>query len=192
MSPKLPARSAGPDEVRAYIVRVLMSQHDITSDAANETAGLWRLGRGSELRDASVQVFKSIFGDYTGWFLFRIVHENELEDWQQSAIGMISFYTLIGSIILAALLVLRVLVLHALKGLSLQGLKKASFPIFQALLVMGLFMLNYGLLMPGSNGVAIAICGSMISVFGGFVVLLYFIPQVAGQVGAKYAPVGGE
>ena len=91
MSPKLPARSAGPDEVRAYIVRVLMTQRDTTSDAANETASLWRLGRGSELRDASVQVFKSIFGNYTGWFLYRIVHEDELEDWQQSTVGMISF-----------------------------------------------------------------------------------------------------
>jgi hypothetical protein len=68
-----------------------MSQRDTTSDAAIEAASLWRLGRGSELRDASVQVFKSIFGDFIGWFLFRIVHEDELEDWQQSTVGMISF-----------------------------------------------------------------------------------------------------
>jgi hypothetical protein len=57
---------------------------------------------------------------------------------------------------------------------------KFSFPIFQALLVVGLFMLNYGLLMPGSNGVAIAISGSMIAVLAGFAVELYFIPQAMG------------
>jgi hypothetical protein len=91
MSPKLPARSAGPIEIRAYIARVLMSKHDISSELADETANLWRLGRGSELRDASVRVFEGIFGDFNGWLLYRIVHEDELEDWQQSIIGIISF-----------------------------------------------------------------------------------------------------
>jgi hypothetical protein len=91
MSPKLPAPSAGPNKVRAYIARVLISKHDTSSDLADEIASLWRLGRGSELRDASVQVFKGIFGDFNGWLLYRIVHEDELEDWQQSIVGIISF-----------------------------------------------------------------------------------------------------
>ena len=91
MSPKLPASSAGPNEVRAYIAEVLMSKQDATPDVAEEIANLWRLGRGSELRDASVKAFKAIFGDYNGWFLFRIVHEDVVEDWQQSTIGVISY-----------------------------------------------------------------------------------------------------
>lgn len=91
MSPKLPARSDGPNEVRAYIARVLISELDTTSDYANKTSNLWGPGRGSELRDLSVRDFKATFGDYMGWVLFRIVHEDELEDWKRSTAGMISF-----------------------------------------------------------------------------------------------------
>lgn len=91
MPPKLPAPSAGPNEVRAYIARVLMSKHDAASDFAEEISNLWRLGRGSELREAPVNYFKKVFGDETGWFLFRIVREDELEDWQRSTVGLVSF-----------------------------------------------------------------------------------------------------
>jgi hypothetical protein len=95
MSPKLPARSAGPDEVRAYIARVLVSKQGTSSDLADETASLWRLGGGSELRDASVRVFKGVLVDFNGWLLYRIVHEDELEDWEQSIIGIISICKLV-------------------------------------------------------------------------------------------------
>ncbi|KAE9381948.1 hypothetical protein N431DRAFT_458499 [Stipitochalara longipes BDJ] len=97
MSPRLPAPSAGPSEVRACISRVLVaSQHDTSSDLADEIANKWRLGRGSELRDASVESFQGIFGNFNGWLLYRIVREDELQDWHQSLVGMISFYMLTG------------------------------------------------------------------------------------------------
>lgn len=88
--PKLPAPSAGVNEVRAYLVRVLMSQ-DISADVADEIANKWRLGRGSELHDASRAFLQDIFGNYNGWMLYRIVQEDALEDWQQSPIGIVTF-----------------------------------------------------------------------------------------------------
>lgn len=91
MLPKFPAQAAGPSEIRTYILQVLMTQDGTTSEVANEIANLWRVGRGSELRDASVQLFKEIFGSYTGWFLYRIVHEEILADWKRSTVGIISF-----------------------------------------------------------------------------------------------------
>lgn len=54
--PKLPASSAGLNEVRAYLVRVLMSQ-DISADVADEIANKWRVGWGAELHDASINRF---------------------------------------------------------------------------------------------------------------------------------------
>ena len=88
--PKLPALSAGVNEVRAYLVRVLMSQ-DISADVADEIANKWRLGRGSELHDASRAFLQDIFGKSNGWMLYRIVQEDALEDWQQSTIGLLTF-----------------------------------------------------------------------------------------------------
>ena len=88
--PKLPALSAGVNEVRAYLVRVLMSQ-DISADVADRIANKWRLGRGSELHDASRAFFQDIFGNYNDWRLYRIVQEDALEDWQQSTIGILTF-----------------------------------------------------------------------------------------------------
>lgn len=92
MSPKptLPAPSAGPNEVRAYLVRVLMSQ-DISADVADEIANKWGLGRGSDLRDASIAFLQGIFGKSNGWMLYRIVQKDALEDWQQSTIGILAF-----------------------------------------------------------------------------------------------------
>ena len=91
MSPRLPARSAYSSDVRAYISRALVSKLGIAPDIADETAGLWKDGRGAELYDFPVRAFKSVFGEQTGWSLFRIVQEDKLQDWKQSTVGMLSF-----------------------------------------------------------------------------------------------------
>lgn len=90
MYPRLPPPSAGSDDVRSYIAQILISKQTLTPSQASETANLWLLGRGSELRDTSLRVFKGIFGDYTGWVIFRMVHEDELLDWKESRAGMAS------------------------------------------------------------------------------------------------------
>jgi hypothetical protein len=88
--PKLSAPSASPNEVRAYLVRVLTSQ-DISADVADEIAKKWRLGRGSDLHDASIAFLQGIFGKSDGWMLYRIVQEDALKDWQQSTLGILTF-----------------------------------------------------------------------------------------------------
>lgn len=89
--PKLPALAAGPDAVRAYLAQALVSHNATSYDLANGVAGLWGIGRGSELREAPVKFFTEIFGDFNGWLLYRIVHEDELEEWKHSIVGIISF-----------------------------------------------------------------------------------------------------
>lgn len=91
MSPRLPAPSAHSSDVRAYIARALVSRLGIASNIADETARLWKDGRGAELCDFTARAFKSVFGEQTGLSLFRIVHEDKLQDWKQSTIGVLSF-----------------------------------------------------------------------------------------------------
>ncbi|KAJ8060616.1 hypothetical protein OCU04_010926 [Sclerotinia nivalis] len=91
MTPRLPALSATSSDVRAYISRTLISKLGTSPEIAEETAKLWKDGRGAELYDFSARAFRSIFGDQIGWSLFRIVHEDKLQDWKQSIVGLISF-----------------------------------------------------------------------------------------------------
>lgn len=88
--PQLPPRSAGPNAVRAYLTQILISKHDTTSEFAHKTANLWHLGRGAELRDSPPKVFRKLFGDYTGWVIYRIVYEDKLQEWKGSVVGLIS------------------------------------------------------------------------------------------------------
>ena len=60
-------------------------------DIANETAKLWKEGRGAELYDSTARRFKSLFGEQMGRSLFCIVREDELGDWEPSIVGMVSF-----------------------------------------------------------------------------------------------------
>ena len=91
MPPRLPARSAYSSDVRVYISLTLVSKLGIARDVADETAKLWKDGRGAELYDFPVRSFKSVFGEQTGWSLFRIVYEDKLQDWKESTVGMLSF-----------------------------------------------------------------------------------------------------
>lgn len=91
MFQRLPARSAYLSDVRIYISRALVTRLDTAPDSADETAKLWKDGRGAELFDFSMTAFKSLFGEQTGWPLFRIVHEDKLQDWKESTVGILSF-----------------------------------------------------------------------------------------------------
>lgn len=51
-------------------------------------------------------------------------------------------------------------------------------------------MINYGLLTPSSNGDAIAIAGSMVSLPAGVATLICQLIQAAEQKEGKHAPVG--
>ncbi|CAD6448682.1 f60e6f6c-7c0c-490a-9ba3-6f819f76c17c [Sclerotinia trifoliorum] len=180
MTPRLPAFSANSNDVRAYISRTLITKLGTSPDIAEETAKLWKDGRGAELYDFSARAFKSVFGEQTGWSLFRIVHEDKLQDWKQSIVGLLSSYALFGAIIVTICLILRLLLLYASKATFPYGFKKGGLPVFQALLILGLSMINYGLQTPSiDEGQSLAIAGMMISFTAAIGTLLCSLPDPA-------------
>ncbi|PMD16012.1 hypothetical protein NA56DRAFT_608299 [Hyaloscypha hepaticicola] len=169
--PKLPAPSAGVKEVRAYLVQVPMSQ-DISADVADEIANKWRLGRGSELHDASRTFLQDIFGNYNGWMLYRIVEEDALEDWQQSPIGIVTFYTMIGAIILTACLILQDIIRYFFNTPPQKCVQKINVPLLlQASSFTRLSMITYGILTPSSNGPPISLGGFLLAFFSAVAIL---------------------
>lgn len=86
---RIPDRSASPEQVRIYIIQTLTSKHKTSHTFAEEAARSWRLGRGSELHDATLQYLQDIFGVDIGLCLFRSIREDRDEVWQQSYVGVI-------------------------------------------------------------------------------------------------------
>lgn len=80
-SSKVPPREARPSEVRAYLTRLLIDEHDATPELAQETAERWKLGRGWDLRDMSEKRCRAILGDDVGPFLFRTVRKDIQDEW---------------------------------------------------------------------------------------------------------------
>lgn len=169
--PQLPARSAAANEVRAYLEQILISKLDLTADLAHQTASSWSLGRGSELLDSSIQVFIKLFGDNTGWLLYRMIHDEELEEWKRSVVGRISSYMIVISVLLT--------VYHSCytmwKNSSCSESRvKSFFWITFGFFLIGLATMNYAFFTPSSNGVLIGIIGSMIAFPAGYAVVITF------------------
>ncbi|OJJ42641.1 hypothetical protein ASPZODRAFT_169935 [Penicilliopsis zonata CBS 506.65] len=92
MSPRLPAQSATPAEVRSYIARTLKFKHSATWEFASQKAELWEIGRGSELCASKRESLEKLFGVNVGLCLFQGIREDEDEDWQESKIGTYSLW----------------------------------------------------------------------------------------------------
>ncbi|KAL5358452.1 hypothetical protein BJX96DRAFT_146628 [Aspergillus floccosus] len=103
----LPPLAAGPNEVRAYITRILVSKHDAAPELAQQIASQWTLGRPGDLRRAGVKYFDQVFGSDIGTFLFRTVQEDIRAEWDKSLPGMVLFWTPILSIGLTVFFVVR-------------------------------------------------------------------------------------
>ncbi|RAH77839.1 hypothetical protein BO86DRAFT_403261 [Aspergillus japonicus CBS 114.51] len=69
--------SATADEVRTYIIQALVTKHDVTVDLATKQAANWDIGRGSELRAATID-HQRVFGDNVGLCLHRAIREDEV------------------------------------------------------------------------------------------------------------------
>ncbi|KAB8262970.1 hypothetical protein BDV32DRAFT_119805 [Aspergillus pseudonomiae] len=94
---RIPDRSAGPEQVRTYIRQTLTSKHKTEENFADEAARCWRLGRGSELHDATLEYLQKVFGVDIGLCLYNSVREDKEDAWEQSYIGFICNWTLYGS-----------------------------------------------------------------------------------------------
>lgn len=110
---RFPQPDAGPAQVRAYLVDVLTLRHDTSTESAQKIADLWHLGRGVDLRQATLTLsstqdtFTAIFGDAVGPFLHRSVREQLRSEWRASMPGFLIYWGLIGLPVLGALLLIR-------------------------------------------------------------------------------------
>ena len=86
---QIPDRSAGPEQVRTYIRQTLTSKHKTEENFADEAARCWRLGRGSELHDATLEYLQKVLGVDIGLCLYNSVREDKEDAWEQSYIGFI-------------------------------------------------------------------------------------------------------
>ncbi|GES64371.1 hypothetical protein ATEIFO6365_0008044100 [Aspergillus terreus] len=103
----LPPLTAGPNEVRVYITRILVCKHDAAPELAQQIARQWTLGRPGDLRRAGMKYFDQVFGSEVGTFLFRTVQEDIRAEWDQSLLGIVIFWTPILSIGLTVFFVVR-------------------------------------------------------------------------------------
>jgi hypothetical protein len=94
---RIPDRSAGPEQVRSYIRRTLTSRHKTDDNLAEEAARSWRLGRGSELYDATLEYLQEIFGVDIGFCLFQSICEDRDNAWEKSLVGIICNWMLYAS-----------------------------------------------------------------------------------------------
>ncbi|OJJ37974.1 hypothetical protein ASPWEDRAFT_739269 [Aspergillus wentii DTO 134E9] len=92
MAPIVPSSSAGPAEVRKYLIHLLMTKHDVAKEAAEEIASHWDIARGSDLREAYQYQFQQIFGDGYGYYMYKSVQEDIWSDTYR-AVGHFICYT---------------------------------------------------------------------------------------------------
>ncbi|KAI7570913.1 hypothetical protein KC343_g1319 [Hortaea werneckii] len=69
----LPASTASPDEVRQFIMHILVSRRQLPTDHARRVAARWTVGSGLELRTYSPSMYLELFGSEDGWILYKEV-----------------------------------------------------------------------------------------------------------------------
>lgn len=68
-----PEPKAKPDEVRDYIIAVLIRSRGLGLDHARRVAAKWTIGTGRELRHYPGAMFRDIFGLEDGWVVYKEV-----------------------------------------------------------------------------------------------------------------------
>ena len=70
----VPHAKASPMEVSDFLVHILTSSRDMSTDGARRVAALWTKGTGQELRSFPPAMYFEIFGKEDGWIVYREVH----------------------------------------------------------------------------------------------------------------------
>lgn len=70
-SKTLPASQASAEEVRQFIIHVLVSRRELPIDYARHVAARWNVGSGLELRTYSPSMYLEVFGRENGWILYK-------------------------------------------------------------------------------------------------------------------------
>jgi hypothetical protein len=91
----LPCADAGPSQVRAYLVNILVHKYEASSEFAQTIADLWQLGRGSDLRHANGREFNQIFGKPVGRYLHETVIDDLYAEWRTSSSGITNLWAMV-------------------------------------------------------------------------------------------------
>ncbi|OJJ98905.1 hypothetical protein ASPACDRAFT_61600 [Aspergillus aculeatus ATCC 16872] len=130
--------SATADEVRTYIIQALVTKHAVTVDFATKQAANWDIGRGSELRAATLDHLQRVFDDNVGLCLHRAIREDEVTPGPeaQTPLIQISKYAAIaasmGIVIILACLFLPELGLQSARNRVIWASYSVPWPIFAA------------------------------------------------------------
>ncbi|RMY57698.1 hypothetical protein D0863_12533 [Hortaea werneckii] len=67
----LPASQASPEDVRQFIISVLVSRRQLPIDYARYVAARWHIGSGLELRTYPASMYSELFGSEDGWIIYK-------------------------------------------------------------------------------------------------------------------------
>ncbi|KAL5341494.1 hypothetical protein BJX70DRAFT_358951 [Aspergillus crustosus] len=163
--PQIPPRSAGVEEIRTYIRQTLKSTYHTDEKLAEEAALSWRIGRGSELQDLSLDYFQRVFGVDIGLCIFRSVVGDQYAAWERSLFGIVCTSVYFTSALL-------LLVSHTGAALGLRFIPPFPSPLSPPFsgLVFGVCSTAYGYLRPKVNqylvicGI-ISFCSALVTIF---------------------------
>ncbi|KAJ6179145.1 hypothetical protein N7519_009606 [Penicillium mononematosum] len=81
-----PSKHAGPSQVRSYRATVLTTKHKLSLPDTTSMANNWRFGREHDLREASREDFRHLFGAI-GPSLYHSVSEDMAAAWHSTPAG---------------------------------------------------------------------------------------------------------
>lgn len=67
----LPASQAFAEEIRQFIIHVLVSRRQLPIYHARRVAARWNVGSGLELRTYPASMYSELFGSEDGWILYK-------------------------------------------------------------------------------------------------------------------------
>lgn len=68
-----PEVEATPEQVRDFLVSLLVTERGLDSDRCQQIASRWTTGKGRELRSYPPAMYLEIFGREDGWIVYREV-----------------------------------------------------------------------------------------------------------------------
>lgn len=68
-----PSVNATPEEVRDFIIRLLINRRGLPHDHVRRAVAKWTVGSGRELRSYTPSMYLDVFGREDGWIIYREV-----------------------------------------------------------------------------------------------------------------------
>ncbi|KAJ5820457.1 hypothetical protein N7474_006048 [Penicillium riverlandense] len=91
----LPSPDDGPSKVRAYLLDLLIQEHEAPPELAQTSADKWVLGHGSDLRRTSREGFSQLFGQSVGPYLYQSIKRDVEAERRSSPTWKRTYWTMI-------------------------------------------------------------------------------------------------